>query len=74
MKLLGELFQVNVLEKLLHRLGAHAGLEVILILLPHVPVFLLGEDLVLNQRGIAGIGDDIVGKVQHLLQDAGADV
>ena len=73
-ELVGKLLQVNVLQQLLHSLGAHAGLEVVLILLPHVPVFLLAEDLVLHQRGLAGIGDDIVGEVQHLLQDTGADV
>ena len=50
-------------------LGTHNGIEVILILLPHIPVFLLGEDLVLHQRRLAGIGDDIGGEVQHLLQN-----
>ena len=66
--------QIHVLEELLHGLGAHAGLEIVLILLAVVAVLLLGEDLILGQRGLAGIGDDIVGEVQHLLQNAGADV
>ena len=66
--------QVHVHQQLLDGLGAHAGLEVVLILLPVVPVLLLGENLILGQRSLAGVGDDIVGKVQHLLQNAGADV
>ena len=73
-QLLGELLQVDLLEQLFDRLGTHAGVEVVLILLPHVPVLLLGEDLVLGQGGEAGISDDIGGEIQHLLQDAGADV
>jgi len=71
---LGELLQIDVLKQLLDRLSAHAGLEVVLVLLPHVPVFLLGEDLVLGQGGEAGIGNDIGGEVEHLFQDTGADV
>ena len=73
-ELLGELLQVDVLEQLLHGLGAHGGLKVVLVLLPHIPVFLLGEDLVLGQGGEAGVGDDIGGEVEHLFQDTGADV
>ena len=70
----GELLQVDVGEQLLHRLGAHARLKVVLVLLPHVPVFLLREDLVLGQGGEAGVGDNIAGEVEHLLQNPGADV
>ena len=74
-ELLAQALQIHLLQKLLHGLGAHAGIEVILILLPHIPVFLLGEDLVLGHQGrLAGIGDDIGGEVQHLLQNPGADV
>ena len=74
MELLAELLQIDLLQQLLHGFGAHAGAEVVLVLLPHVAVFLLGEDLVLGQRRLAGIGDDIGGEVQHLLQNTGADV
>ncbi len=56
------------------RLGAHTGLEIVLILLAHIAVFLLREDLDLAQRRLTGIGDDIVGEIQHLFQDARADV
>ena len=73
-QLLAQLLQIDLLQQLLHGLGAHAGAEVVLILLAHIAVFLLGEDLVLGQRRLAGIGDDIGGEVQHLLQDTGADV
>ena len=70
----GEGLQVHVLEQLLHGFGAHAGLEVVLILLTVIPVLLLGEDLILGQRSLTGVGDDIVGEIQHLFQDPGADV
>ena len=73
-QLLAQLLQIDLLQQLLHRLRAHAGAEIVLILLPHIAVFLLGEDLVLRQRRLTGIGDDIRSKVQHLLQNTGADV
>jgi hypothetical protein len=66
--------QVDLLQQLLDGLGAHAGLEIVLILLPHLAVFLLGQHLLLFQRRLAGVGDDIAGKVEHLLQEAGAHV
>ena len=74
MELLGQGFEVDLLEELLDGLGAHTGVEIVLILLAHIAVFLLREDLVAHQRGLAGIGDDIGGEIQHLFQDAGADV
>ena len=60
--------QVDGLQQLLDGLSAHASLEIIFIFLPHVPVFLLREDLVPGQGAIAGIRDHIGGKVQNLLQ------
>ena len=74
MELLAQLLQIDLLQQLLHGLGAHAGVEIVLVLFPHVAVFLLGQDLVLDEGRLAGIGDDIGGEVQHLLQNAGADV
>ena len=73
-ELLRELLQIDVLKQLLHCLGAHAGLKVVLVLLPHIPIFFLGENLVLSQRREAGIGDNIAGEVEYLLQNAGGDV
>ena len=73
-QLLRELIQVNLLQQLLDSLGTHAGLKVVLILFPHIPVFLFGQHLVHAQRRIAGVGDDIGGKVQNLFQHLGADV
>ena len=69
-----ELLQVDLLQQLLHGLGAHAGVEIVLILLPHVAVFLFGQQLIAQQGSLAGIGDDIRREVQDLLQDPGADV
>ena len=73
-QLLGELFQVDFRQQRLDGLGAHAGLEVVFILLAHIPVFLLREDLVLGEGAVAGIGDDIVGKVEDFFENPGADV
>jgi len=69
-----QLIQVDLFQQILDGLGTHGGLELITVALAHLTVFLLGQLLLLFQRGQAGIGDDIVGKVQHLFQQAGADV
>ena len=69
-----ELLAVDLLQQLLDGLGADAGLEVVLVLLLHLAVLALGEDLALLQRGEAGVDDDIVGKVQDLLQHARGQV
>ena len=74
LELLGKLIEVDLLQQLLDGFGAHAGLEVVLILFAHVAVFFFGQDLVLGQRAVAGIGDDVAGEVQDLFEDAGADI
>ena len=74
MELGGEGLQVHIRQQLLHGLGAHAGLKIVLIFFAVIAVFLLGENLVFGQGRFAGIGDDIVGEIQHLLQNPGADV
>ena len=65
---MGELLAVDLLEQLLDRLGAHARLEIVLVLLAHIAVFLLGEKIAALERRGAGIGDDIRGKVQDFLK------
>ena len=74
MQLLRKGFEVDLLEELLDGLGAHAGVEIVLILLAHITVFLLRKDLIAHQRGLSGVGDDIGGEIQHLFKDAGADI
>ena len=49
-QLLGELVAVDLLQELLDGLGAHAGLEIVLILLAHVAVLFFGQDLAALQR------------------------
>ena len=70
----GQLLKVDVLQQLLDGLGAHAGVEVILILLPHIVILFFRQDLILGQRSKAGIGNDIGREVEHLLQNTGRDV
>ena len=74
MELLGESLKVHILQKFFHSLCAHACLEVVLVFLPVVPVLLLRKNLISAQRRLAGVRDDIVGEIQHLLQDARANV
>ena len=70
----GQGLQVDFLEQLFDILGAHAGVEFILVFLPHVAVVLVAQDLQLGQGGAAGIHDDIGGEVEHLLQQPGGDI
>ncbi len=72
----GQLLQVQIGQQLLHRLRAHAGLKVVLVILPQLFVLRVGENLILGQVGVlgAGVGDDIGGEIQHLFQNPGADV
>ena len=70
-KLMAQLIQIDLLQQRLDGFRAHTGLEVVLVLFPHVPVFLLGEHLIQRQRCIAGVGDDIGGEVQDFLQHLG---
>ena len=74
MQLFAELFQVDLLQQLLHGLCAHCRLELVLVALTHVAVLFFAEQLLFLQRCEAGIGHDICGKVQHLFQQARADI
>ena len=61
-------------QEFLHGFGTHAGFEVVFILLAHVAVFPLGQELALFQRRVARIDDDVVGEVEHFFQHSGRDV
>ena len=74
MQFLGQLFQINVGQKRLHRFGAHTSLEIIFIFLTVIAVFLFAENLVLDQRRLTGIGDNIRRKIKHLFEDPWADI
>ena len=69
-----QLIQVDLGQQLLDGLGAHRGLELVLIAVAHLAVFLLAQQLLFLQRSEAGIGDDVAGEIQDLLQQAGAEV
>ena len=74
---LGHLLRLSGLEELFDTgkalrdivAGNTAGVEG-----THVAVLFFGEHLILAQGAVAGIGDDIGGKIQDLLQDSRADV
>ena len=75
LQLLAGLFHVDVFQQLLDGLGAHAGLEIVLVFLLQVPVLFLREGLHFRQLAhAAGIGDDIHGEVQNPLQHPGREV
>ena len=73
-QLSAQLIQIDLLQQLLDGLSTHGCLKLIAVALTHLTVFLLGQQLLLFQRGQTGIGNDIACKVQDLLQQAGADV
>ena len=66
--------EVEQAEQLLDRLGAHLGFEFVAVLLVGGAVLVLGEELLLLQRRLAGIGDDVVLEVDDLLDVAGLHV
>ena len=75
LQLVGEGIQVDFLQELFNGFRAHAGLEIVLIFFPHIPVFFFIQELLLGQlSGGAGVGDDVHGKVQHLFQHPGRDI
>ena len=63
-----ELAQVQIAQQLADRFRAHARLEARAVLLAALAVLLLGEDLALRQRRVTGIGDDVRGEIDHLLE------
>ena len=69
-----QLIQIDLLQQILNGLSAHSSLELITVVVAHLTILALGEQLLLFQTGSARISDDIACKVQHLLQQAGADV
>ena len=75
LQLIGELFKIDLLEKLLDSLCAHACLEVRAVLRAEVSVLLLFQQLVLAQLlGLAGIDNDILCEIEHLFQSFGRDI
>ena len=68
-QLVAQLGQVHARQQLADGLGADAGREAVLAeLLDRLVVGLLGEELLLLQRGRAGLGDDVVLEVEHALE------
>jgi hypothetical protein len=59
--------QVHGLQQLVHRLGSHAGVELIAVLLDRLEVHLVGEQLAALQRGHAGIDHDEGLEIEHPL-------
>ena len=70
----GEPLDVDALQQLLDRLGAHLRLEAVLVLLARLAVLLFVEQLVLLQLGLARIDDDVGLEVEDALEIAQRDV
>jgi hypothetical protein len=64
----GHVVEVDRLEELSYRLGAHAGGKGAAVAVRGLVVLLLGEELHLLQVGIAGVDDDVLLVVQHRSQ------
>ena len=74
-QLRGKRVEVDLFEQQLDGLGAHACLEVVLIFFTHIVVFGFGKALVLCQiAAVAGVGDDVLREVEHILEHLGRDV
>ena len=69
-----QLVAVNFAQQRLNGFRTHAGLEVVLIFFPHVPVFRFRQELFFLQRRAAGVGYDIACKIQHFFQLPGRHV
>src|SRR6185437_3067393 len=61
-------------KELLNGLSAHLGFELGAVLLVRGAIFLFGQKLLLFQRRLAGIGDDVVLEVDDFLDVAGLHV
>ena len=69
-----EFFQVQSLEQFLNGCRAHANAEFIAVHIEILAVFRFRQELLLRQRRIARIQDDIGGKIQYLFQRTGRNV
>ena len=69
-----EPLDVDALEQLLDRLGAHLRLEAVLVLFTRLAVLLFVEQPVLLQLGLARIDDDVGLEVEDALEIAQRDV
>ena len=65
---------VDALQQLLDRLGAHLRLEAVLVLFARLAVLLFVQQLVLLQLGLARIDDDVGLEVEDALEIAQRDV
>ena len=70
----GEPLDVDALQQLLDRLGAHLRLEAVLVLFARLAVLLFVQQLVLLQLGLARIDDDVGLEVEDALEIAQRDV
>ena len=73
-QLLAQLVEVDLGQQLLDGFGTHTGFKRILVLFAHLLVLALGQQLLFLQRREAGVGDNVVGEIQDLVQLTGADV
>jgi len=72
---LGQRDEVQAKEQLADRLRPHVGLEAAFAMSGAcLAILLLGEQLLLLQRRVLGIEDDVVLEIDHLLQAAGLHV
>ena len=74
-QIVAQLIQIHLLEQLLDGFGAHAGFKAVAaVTLHHFRVLVFGEKLALFQAAVLGIGDNVLGKVQHFFQTPGRQV
>jgi hypothetical protein len=72
--LFGEALDVDALQQLLDRFGAHLRAELVLMVFTRLPVLLFRQQLVLLQLRVTGIDDDVGLEVEDALEIAKRDV
>src|SRR5207302_6320725 len=70
-ELLEEVLEVEPLEELLQRLGAHAGLERVTVMLAGLAVLVRRQELLELERRVARVRDNVVLEVDHPLEARG---
>ena len=69
-QLLAHLLEIELLQELLDRLGAHADAEGIAVLFERIVILALGEQVLLLEVGLARINNDIVSEIEDFLERA----
>ena len=69
-----QLFNIDALQEFLNCLGTHAGAELAAVKLAVFNILLFGKHQTLLEGGVTGIEDNVLCKIEHLLQGLGRHI